>query len=597
MSWRTLCASLALPLLVAGCGTVTSPSPAAQSGPTVTAVGMQTNGVATNRAIDVAFSTDMDPATVNPQTFLLARTSDSAPVAGAVTYDAANRTALFKPGADLDPSTGYTATITTGVADSLGHHMAANYQFSFSTRATADKSPIAVYSTNPANGATDVSVNTHIQVVFTEGANPDSVTIATFTVRDASGHSVDGAVTYDIYTNVATFYPNQPLAPGNIYNVTINGVADLAGVLMKAPYTFTFTTASPSSNGGGGNSQAQDLVYMSNQYEDTLLGWTFDSASGKLTSASGSPVYTDQGPYQLLVSPNRNFLYAVMAQQQPTVRGSVCTNAPTEVVAYSIDHSSGALSLVQRINLNGFCGGDAAAIDAAGRFLYVGETDQNVSAGMVDVLSLDSTTGKMSLVSGSPFAPTPNLQIPRQMAVAGNYLYAADNLYNTTTGILIYRRDPNTGTVQFQSGFTIAPQDWLAVLPSGNTLYSVDMNSGTISEFRIDLTTGSLLPQGTVASGHDAFEIETDPTGHYVAVPASNGVNVYTVDQSGNLTAIPGSPFGASAISAMFDSTGSYFASIQNQAVDIYSLTGGTAKLVTSTAVDLYPARITMLTK
>ncbi|HKO10881.1 MAG TPA: Ig-like domain-containing protein [Acidobacteriaceae bacterium] len=579
---------------------MTSPTPAAQSGPTVTAVGMQTNGVATNRAIDVAFSADMDSATINNQTFLLARTSDSAPVAGAVTYDAANRTALFKPGAELDPSTGYTATITTGVADSLGHHMAANYQFSFSTRATADQSPIAVYSTNPANGATDVSVNTHIQVVFTEGANPDSVTIATFTVRDAAGHSVAGAVTYDIYTNVATFYPSQPLAPGNIYNVTINGVADLAGVLMKAPYTFTFTTASPSSNGGGG-SQPQDLVYMTNQLQDTVLGWIFDSASGKLTAASGSPANTDQGPYQLVVSPNGNFLYAIMAQQQPSVRGSVCTNAPTEVIAYSVDHSSGALSLVQRINLNGFCSGDAAAIDPAGRFLYVGETDQTVSTGMVEVLSLDSTTGKMSLVSGSPFTSTPSSQIPRQMVVAGNYLYAADNLYNTTTGILIYRRDPNTGTVQFQSGFTIAPQDFVAVLPSGNTLYSVDMNSGTISEFKVDATTGSLLPQGTVASGHDASEIEADPTGHYVAVPTSNGVYVYTVDTSGNLTPIAGSPFGTNAISAMFDTTGSYFTAIENSGagdtVDVYSLSNGTAKLVTSTAVDNYPGRVTMLAK
>ena len=593
MPWRTLCASLALPLLVAGCGTVTSPTPAAQSGPTVTAVGMQTNGVATNRAIDVAFSTDMDPATVNTQTFLLARTSDSAPVAGAVTYDVANRTALFKPGADLDPSTGYTATITTGVADSLGHHMAANYQFSFSTRATADKSPIAVYSTTPANGATDVSVNTHIQVVFTEGANPDSVTIATFTVRDASGHNVEGAVTYDIYTNVATFYPNQPLAPGNIYNVTINGVADLAGVLMKAPYTFTFTTASPSSNGGG--SQTQDLVYMTNQYEDSILGWVFDSSTGKLTQTAGSPYITDSGPFQILVNPNHNVLYAIMEQEEPTVRGSNCNLAPTEVISYTIDHSNGSLTLDQRISLNGVCAGSGAAIDPAGRFLYVGEGDATTSVGKVDVLSLDATTGQMTLVPGSPFAsPDP----PRAMVVAGNYLYATDYQPNTTTGLLIYRRDPNTGTVQFQSGVTIAPQDYLAVLPSGNALYSVALDSGTVSEFKVDPTTGTLLPQGTVASGHDAFEIETDPTGHYVAVAASNGVTVYTVDASGTLTPISGSPFGTSAISAMFDATGSYFAAIEGgQSVDVYSLTNGTAKLVTSTAVDSYPARVTMLAK
>lgn len=601
MRWLSCCASLALPLLVLGCGTVTSTTPAAQSGPTVTAVGMQTNGVATNRAIDVAFSTDMDPATINSQTFLIARTSDSAPVSGAVTYDAANRAALFKPSADLDPSTGYTATITTGVADSLGHHMAANYQFSFATRATSDESPIAVYSTTPASAATNVSVNTHIQVVFTEGANPSSLTPATFRVIEAYGNTVAGTLTYDIHTNTATLIPSQPLAPGSIYNVTIDGVTDLAGVPMKTPYTFTFTTASASSSGGGGSSQPQDLVYMTNQYQDTLLGWIFDSSTGKLTSAPGSPAITDNGPFQLIVSPNHNYLYAVMSQVQPTVRGAACTNAPTEIIAYAIDHSTGALSLLQRINLNGYCGGETAAIDATGRFLYIGESDQNLSSAMVDVLSLDSSTGRMTPVSGSPFASTTSPQMPREMAVAGNYLYATDNRFDTTTGILIYQRDANTGTVKFQSGYTIAPQDFLTVLPSGNTLYSVNENSGTISEFKIDATTGSLLPQGTVASGHDASEIEVDATGHYVAVAASNGVNVYSVDASGNLTPITGSPFGTDAISAMFDTTGSYFTAIEvsssGYAVDVYSLTSGTAKLVTSTAVDNYPARVTMLTK
>lgn len=596
----TICAVVCL----SGCGSSSilqqaGKQPAGSASPTVQ-VGMQTNGVAPNRAIDVQFSTDMDPSTINAKTFLLANASDGSAVAGTVAYDATNRVASFKPAASLSASTAYNATITTGAADASGNHLANPFAFNFTTRSTADSSPIGVYSSNPTNGATGVDVNTKIQVTFTEGAESDSVTIASFAVSDANGTRVDGAVTYDIYTNVAEFYPTAPLAPGMKYTVTIDGVRDLAGVPMTSPYVFSFTTAGASS-GGGGVQQTQDLVYEDNQLNDYINGWIFDASTGALTQASGSPAITDQGPFQLLVSPNRNFLYAVMAQEQPTVAGSVCTNTPTEVIAYAIDHATGALTLVQRINLNGYCGGGAATIDQAGKFMYVGETNQNLSSGMIDVLSLDATTGKMSLVSGSPFASTNSPQLPKQLVVAGNYLYAADDHYQTTTGILIYKRDANTGAVQFQSGYTIAPQDWLAVLPSGTSLYSVEISSGTTSEFTIDQFSGSLTSQGTVSSGQNVSEIETDPTGKYAAVIASDGAHLYSIDSSGQLTQLSGSPFGASGISVMFDSTGSYFATIEYASsqgrVNVYSLSNGTAKLVTGTSVDNYPARVTILTK
>lgn len=585
---------------LAGCGSGSIHQQSGTANPTVQ-VGMQTNGVAPNRAIDVQFSTDMDSSTINSKTFLLAKASDGGAVSGTVTYDAANRVASFKPAADLSTSTAYNATITTGAADAAGNHLANAFAFNFTTRSSTDTSPIGVYSTNPANGASDVDVNTKIQVVFTEGAESDSVTIASFAVADASGTRLDGAVTYDIYSNTAAFYPSAPLAQGMEYTVTIDGVRDLAGVPMTSPYVFTFTTAGGSS--GGGN-QPQDLVYEDDQLNDVINGWIFDPSVNTLNQASGSPAIADQGPYQLLASPNGNFLYAIMAQAQPTVRGSVCTNAPTEVIAYSIDHATGALTLLQRLNLNGYCGGYTAAMDPAGKFIYAGEVDQNDASGMIDVVSLDATTGKMSLVSGSPFASTTWPQMPGQLAVAGNYLYAANNAQGTTTGILIYKRDSNTGAVQFQSGYTISAQDRIAVLPSGTSLYSVELDSGTVTEFTIDSSTGSLTPKGTVSSGHDAFQMATDPTGHYAAVGASDGVHVYTVDPSGRLNQVSGSPFGGTAtISVAFDASGSYLTAIQQQAVsgqyvNVYNLSGGTAKLVTSAPLTgNTAARVIMLTK
>ncbi len=580
-------------LLLAGCSAVTRIA-STGPGPTVMAVGVQTNGVAINRSIDVMFSADMNPASINKNTFLLARESDGKGVSGTVTYDASSRAASFTPGSDLDPLTAYNATITTGAEDTAGDHLAANYNFSFATRDSSDSSPIAVYKTIPTNGQINVPTASKVQVVFTEGADPNSVTINTFVVKDPAGKVVDGAVTYDIYTNYATFTPKSALAPGTTYTVTINGVKDLAGIAMTKAYTFTFNTA-------GGGSTA-DLVYESNQTVGQINGWIFDPGAGTLMTASGSPAGADIGPDQLLVSPDRKFLYAIMAGQEPGVRGSNCFDFNAEVIAYSIDHASGALTQIQKLTLNGFCAGTGAAMDQTGQYLYVGETDQTGSTGFIDSLKLDTTTGMMTMVTGSPFASS-SISFPQSMVVDGGFIYATENGSTTTPGLLIYQRDASSGSVTFKSANPIGAQDAVAVLPSGNVLYSLNANSGTITRFSVDATTGALTQEGTTSSGSRAFEIETDPTGHYLAIATDMGVYLFSVDTSGGLTPVTGSPFSGSSgstRSVMFDTSGSYFATAAvsgSDSLNIYRLNSGTASAVTSASITDFPGRVTMLTK
>jgi subtilisin-like proprotein convertase family protein len=77
------------------------------------------------------FSEAMNGATVDSTTFTFMQ--GGSPVSGAVSYDAATRTAAFTPSAMLSLSTVYTAMITTGVTDTAGNAMAANYSWSFTT--------------------------------------------------------------------------------------------------------------------------------------------------------------------------------------------------------------------------------------------------------------------------------------------------------------------------------------------------------------------------------------------------------------------------------------------------------------------------------
>ena len=92
--------AILLAALLIGCNGLSnspsSPSPSPLSAaPTVLLVVPQTNGVGTNRAVAVVFSTPMDPASINTGSFMIAG------VSGAVTYDVVNKIAAFKPAADL----------------------------------------------------------------------------------------------------------------------------------------------------------------------------------------------------------------------------------------------------------------------------------------------------------------------------------------------------------------------------------------------------------------------------------------------------------------------------------------------------------------
>ena len=204
-----------------------------------------------NQKIAATFSDAMDPATISaPGTFTMAETISGTPVPGAIVYDAASNTAVFSPASALSVKTEFTATITTGAADLTGIAMGANFVWSFTTGAAVDAVAPTITGTNPASAVLSVPLNKTINATFSKPMNPVTITSATFSlaVAGVGGVPVDGTVTYDPTSQIATFRPAANLIAGTQYTATIsNLVADLFGNALAggaAPNPWTFTTGS-----------------------------------------------------------------------------------------------------------------------------------------------------------------------------------------------------------------------------------------------------------------------------------------------------------------------------------------------------------------
>jgi len=167
--------------------------------PTIISVSPTNNeqSLSRNEQVTVAFSKDMNPATINADTFLV--TQRTTPEAGAyrslaidgtVTYNSNDRTATFTPTEMLSPSEQYgnvfTVMITTGATDLAGNSISQDYAWSFTTggdvfntgatTSQSDQSPTAV----SGSSTTPLPSSTQSPVVTTPVAGAQAATASTF---------------------------------------------------------------------------------------------------------------------------------------------------------------------------------------------------------------------------------------------------------------------------------------------------------------------------------------------------------------------------------------------------------------------------------
>jgi probable HAF family extracellular repeat protein len=178
------------------------------------------------------------------------------------------------------------------------------------------------------------------------------------------------------------------------------------------------------------------------------------------------------------------------------------------------------------------------------QYAYVAIAD----SGQVYGYRLNATNGNLTSLEGSPFGNYDGLS---SIAAdpAGRFLYATSQYAPNNKNVNAFRIDRLTGSLSpipgspFSAG---AVASAIAIDPSGRFAYVANFQGNSVSGFKIDQSTGGLLPIASYAAGTTPVAVTVDPLGKfvYVANGFSNDVSGYAIDQTtGALTQITGSPF------------------------------------------------------
>lgn len=267
---------LGYPYVQEGYLTGTTPTPAAGNSfdvtelyvptpPTVSSIvpGDGATGILRDTVVTAEFSEAMDATTiVSPTTnFILFIDNNSnstydagdTNIPGTVSYNAVSKMATFDPDSDLEWTTTYTATVTTGVKDDNdGLNMTLDRIWVFSTQ-------VAVYpivsSTSPAAYDTGVLPGAVITADFSKDMLVSTIVSPATSfilfvdnnfnsVFDAGDTNIPGTVGYNVGTRQATFAPSSPLDPGTVYTATITtGAQSTDGLNLQADKVWSFFTS------------------------------------------------------------------------------------------------------------------------------------------------------------------------------------------------------------------------------------------------------------------------------------------------------------------------------------------------------------------
>jgi 6-phosphogluconolactonase (cycloisomerase 2 family) len=330
----------------------------------------------------------------------------------------------------------------------------------------------------------------------------------------------------------------------------------------------------PSTGTGG-------TAYITLPDQGTIMMLHIDGVTGALGVQGTTPGYVGLSPHGLALSPSKKFLY---------VANSESNNIYTFSVA-----GDGTLSLVTTTSDGGTTPWEVL-VDPSGQYLLVTNIGQSSD---VSVFAMDSTTGALTAVPGSPF---PANESPTEIVMppAGNLVYVS-NSSNQNGTVTAFTFDSSTGALSQVAGspfYSGRGASALAVDNSGQFLYvantsAINSNTnviGNISAFNINPSTGVLAPiSGSpfappIGSGPQTLVVVPNSQLLFATTPGSSySIWCFTINSlTGQLTVVNDSPFSQTAggLFALVDTNGSYFyiGDAQSKGIAAYTFDSNTGQ-------------------
>jgi 6-phosphogluconolactonase (cycloisomerase 2 family) len=296
------------------------------------------------------------------------------------------------------------------------------------------------------------------------------------------------------------------LGAGDEYQVAVNSLSAAAQTCVVDDATGIVDAASVSLTV---NCLAPAFAYGAGGHGNNVLAYSVDYASGALTPVPGEPFAAGDSTNAIAVTPGNHFLYATNA-------GTTGGPGSNTISAYTIDSGSGALTAIAGSPFATVAAPYAIAVEPGGHYAYVANFHNNT----ISAYAISGGTGALTPIAGGPAEP--GIDGPRSLTIhpSGKFLYLT---VGNEAAIWVYAIDGGTGALTALAGSpfatTIGPGP-LWISPNGRYAFLANNPRaayfrGAASSYAINSATGALSVQPAAILDDGVTALTLDPGGNF----------------------------------------------------------------------------------
>ena len=237
---------------------------------------------------------------------------------------------------------------------------------------------------------------------------------------------------------------------------------------------------------------AGSFLYIANSAANDVSVFSIDAGNGGLSEVSGSPFLVGPNPTNMKISPSGKFLYLTSS------------GTPTGIIEVW-SATAGVLTIVATTPTG--VNPDGLAIDPSGTHLY---TANSLPDNSISEFSIDSSSGELTLIS-TISGTTISTPLALMVDNSGKYLYVANEATSTLVGYSI-ASDGSLGLLTSNYSVSTNKQpSFIASDAAGKYLFVGNQSGPAIQSFNIDLSSGELTEVASYTVGSNPTSIAATP--------------------------------------------------------------------------------------